>query len=117
MMRYFHLFFVVVYLLFAYWQLNDPDPILWIPVYFIAGYTSWQAYRQRFNEELLMILIMMSGAAATNTWLQMTAWEGVMTDGLAMKTTNQELAREALGLIICCGSFIIQLVQKKWFYH
>jgi hypothetical protein len=33
----------------------------------------------------------------------MDAWEGFLTDGLSMKTQNQELAREAVGLWI--GSF------------
>jgi hypothetical protein len=36
--------------------------------------------------------------------MEMTAWEGFLTDGLSMKTHNQELAREAVGLWIASGS-------------
>jgi hypothetical protein len=43
----------------------------------------------------------------------MTAWEGFMTDGLAMKTMNQELAREAVGLWIASFSFAIYLITGK----
>jgi hypothetical protein len=37
----------------------------------------------------------------------MTAWEGFLTDGLSMKTHNQELAREAVGLWIASGSLAL----------
>jgi hypothetical protein len=45
--------------------------------------------------------------AGIQLWSEMTAWEGFMTDGLAMKTMNQELAREAVGLWICSAALAI----------
>jgi hypothetical protein len=45
--------------------------------------------------------------AGIQLWTEMTAWEGFMTDGLAMKTMNQELAREAVGLWICSTAFVL----------
>ena len=52
--------------------------------------------------------------AGLQLWLEMTAWEGFMTDGLAMKTINQELAREAVGLWIASFSFALYyLLEKK----
>lgn len=100
-MKYLSLAFCGIFTLFAYWQINDPDPILWIPIYGLMVYVSWGAYRGKANIELLCITALMCLAGGLNSWWGITAWEGIMPDGLAMKTVNQELAREALGLGIC----------------
>jgi hypothetical protein len=100
-------FFSLVFILFTYWQFNDPDPILWVPVYSTAVYTSLQALRNKSNTELLIVLLLLSLFAGLQLWVEMTAWEGFLTDGLSMKTHNQELAREAVGLWIASGSFAL----------
>lgn len=107
------IFFSITFLLFTYWQFNDPDPILWMPIYGIASYVSFQAFRGHFNKELLGILFILSACAGIQLWVEMTAWEGFMTDGLAMKTMNQELAREAVGLWIASFSFAIYFISEK----
>ncbi|MDE2392600.1 MAG: hypothetical protein KGM03_02680, partial [Cytophagales bacterium] len=53
-------FFSLVFLLFTYWQFNDPDPILWVPVYATAVYTALQAMRGKTNPELLIVLFCLS---------------------------------------------------------
>jgi Transmembrane family 220, helix len=112
-MKYINLVLFLIFLLFAAWQYNDPDPILWITIYCIAAYCALKAYLGSSNKELLTILIIISTAAAINSWTQMTAWEGVMPEGLSMKTLNQELARESLGLGICAISFLFFFVFRK----
>jgi hypothetical protein len=108
------IFFSLTFLLFTYWQFNDPDPILWVPIYGVATYVSFQAFRGRINKELTAVLFVLSTMAGIQLWVEMTAWEGFMTDGLAMKTMNQELAREAVGLWIASFSFAIYyLLEKK----
>jgi hypothetical protein len=99
--------FGIIFLLFSYWQLNDPDPVLWVPIYLTAAYTSFQALRNRINLELLIVLFCLSFFAGLQLWMEMTAWEGFLTDGLSMKTHNQELAREAVGLWIASGSLAL----------
>jgi hypothetical protein len=99
--------FAIVFALFSYWQLNDPDPILWVPVYAVSTYVSIQAFRNKTNSELLIILFVLSASAGLQIWSEMTAWEGFLTDGLSMKTINQELAREAVGLWIASFSFVM----------
>jgi hypothetical protein len=42
--------FSIVFLLFTYWQFNDPDPILWVPIYGVATYVSFQAFRGLVNK-------------------------------------------------------------------
>ncbi len=104
--------FAIVFALFAYWQLNDPDPILWVPIYAVATYASIQAFRNKTNSELLIVLFVLSATAGLQIWSEMTAWEGFLTDGLSMKTINQELAREAVGLWIASFSFVIHYALK-----
>jgi hypothetical protein len=106
--------FGIIFLLFSYWQLNDPDPVLWVPVYLTATYTSFQALRNRTNPELLIVLFGLSFFAGLQLWVEMTAWEGFLTDGLSMKTHNQELAREAVGIWIASASFaLFYMLEKK----
>ena len=106
--------FTIIFLLFSYWQLNDPDPILWVPLYGSATYVSFKAFRGFVNKELVAVLFILSVMAGIQLWVGMTAWEGFMTDGLAMKTINQELAREAVGLWIASFSFALYyLLEKK----
>ena len=100
-------FFTLVFILFAYWQMNDPDPIIWIPPYLISAYIAFRASQFKFNGEVLILATIMSFAAGLQMWTQMDAWEGFITDGLSMKTHNQELAREAVGLWITTFSFVI----------
>ncbi|MEA5256810.1 transmembrane 220 family protein [Arcicella aquatica] len=110
-MKYLGIVFTMIFLLFAGWQYNDPDPVLWIPIYLVAAYCSLKAYQGKSNPELLVVVTIMSFVAGLNTWFQMTSWEGFFSEGggLSMKTINQELAREACGLWICTFSFLLYL--------
>jgi hypothetical protein len=106
-MRYLGLFFFSIFLLFAVLQLNDPDPVWWVTVYLVPAYISWRAYKSWFNIELLTTFAAVYLASTLNSLLQMTAYEGVFTEGSGweMKTLNQELLREAGGtgiaLLVC----------------
>jgi hypothetical protein len=110
---YMGIFFTLTFILFTYWQFNDPDPILWVPIYGVATYVSFQAFRGFVNKEIMIVLFILSTCAGIQQWVEMTAWEGFMTDGLAMKTMNQELAREAVGLWIASFSFAIYYFLEK----
>ncbi|MDQ3047269.1 MAG: transmembrane 220 family protein [Bacteroidota bacterium] len=112
-MKYLALIFLIVFLWFAYLQINDPDPIWWITVYLVAAYVSYKAFRNEYSFELLRILIVLYLSYALTSWLGMTKFEGFFTEGegMEMKTMNQELAREACGLGICIFVFLIYTAQ------
>lgn len=112
-MKYFALLMIFVFALFAGLQYNDPDPVLWIPIYLTAVYASWQAYQGKSNSEMLIVLTLLALAGGINSWLQMTAWEGLNTEDLSMKSVNQELAREALGLWICAVVMVVYWLTSK----
>lgn len=108
-MRYIALLFGLIFLLFAYWQFNDPDPVWWVTVYLVSAYCSYLAFQEKYNLELFGVLAVLYLAGTVNAWLQMTAWEGFFTEGegLSMKTMNQELARESAGLGICAVAMVL----------
>jgi hypothetical protein len=111
-MRYIALVFSVIYLSFAYLQLNDPDPIWWSALYLVPSYISYNAFKGKFNIEMLFVLTALYAAFSISSVLQMTAYEGFFTEGagMEMKTINQELAREASGLGICIVTYIAYLI-------
>ncbi|MES2592696.1 MAG: transmembrane 220 family protein [Bacteroidota bacterium] len=111
-MRYISLFFFVIFLLFAYWQFNDPDPIWWVTIYLIAAFVSFRAFQNKYSPETLILLSVLYLAYASNSFLQITHYEGFFSEGggLSMKSTNQELAREVSGLLICVFTFVIYSV-------
>jgi hypothetical protein len=115
-MKYIALIFTFIFILFAGWQYNDPDPILWIPIYLIAAYATFRTYQEKANVEMLLVLIVISFVGGLNSWQAMTAWEGFFSEGagISMKTVNQELAREACGLWIATVSFVICIGIDKF---
>ena len=113
-MRYLSLVFFFVFLWFAYLQLNDPDPVWWIVLYLIPAYLTLMNFFNKTNRELLIVLSVLYTSYAINSWLMMTQWEGFFTEGggMEMKTLNQELAREAVGLMICVSVYIIYILRS-----
>lgn len=47
-MKIFNLVFAILFAVFAVLQYNDPDPILWIPIYLYAAVLCWFAFRGRY---------------------------------------------------------------------
>ena len=47
-MKVFNGFMMVVFVVFAALQYNDPDPVIWVPLYLYAALICWWALRQRF---------------------------------------------------------------------
>ncbi len=111
-MPYIALFFVIIFLWFAYLQFNDPDPVLWVVLYLIPVYVSLMAFLRKTNRELLIVLSVFYTSYAINSGLQMTQWEGFFTEGsgMEMKSVNQELAREAVGLMIAVFTYLVLIV-------
>lgn len=114
-MRYLALLFVLIFLLSAAVQYNDPDGPLWAAHYLVAAYVALRFYQGKINTELLSVLLLFTLAWAAGSLLQLTAWEGFMTPGagMAMKTPNQELAREAGGLLITALAYGLFLMNRK----
>ena len=106
-MKILNLILALLFILFAYFQLNDPDPWLWITIYLVvAGICAFAAFGKS-NRWVIIIGI----AGLTIYWAMLLpdfiAWlgEGMPTITGSMKAASPhiELVREFLGLLILMG--------------
>ncbi len=113
-MKIFHIFFGVIFILFAALQYNDPDPAVWMAVYISSAvlcFLSIFYQKSHFFRKFYLIWAIFTAVWAIFQWPPV--WEGL---GDSMKTTNNELARESLGLLICSLIAILQyiiIIRKK----
>jgi hypothetical protein len=87
---------LAIYLLFAYFQLNDPDPERWVPIYGLAALIDRKPRYYVFFTMAVGYLI-----AAYLQWPPQ--FEGFLFGEMAMRSLNIELARESGGLVICAA--------------
>jgi hypothetical protein len=54
-MKVFNIFFIVVFILSAALQYNDPDPYIWVPIYLYGAYLCYQAIQKKYSPLLYAI--------------------------------------------------------------
>lgn len=93
----------LLFLLFAYWQWNDPDPEVWVSIYCFAASLCALAAFGRYYVPLLFtaaIAAFLGGVylfpASVRDWI-LQEWQQA---DLSMKTPDMEVARESFGLLI-----------------
>ena len=118
-MKIFNLIFVVLFVLFAALQYNDPDPYLWIPLYLFAAALCLLAFRQRFSPSIYLFAIAIYTIYAAYLffskdgmldWIREHETENIAAE---MKATKPwiEATREVLGLVI-----MIVVLLVNYFY-
>ncbi|WP_460675165.1 transmembrane 220 family protein [Larkinella ripae] len=106
------IFFGLIFLLFAVFQYNDPDPQVWVPIYGIAAVASFLALGNRIPSWFYFVAGVAYLVAAVYQWPP--AFEGFLLDEMGMKTVNIELARESGGLGICAlALFILGVLTRN----
>ena len=92
-----------LFLFFAYWQVNDPDPEIWMSIYIFAAVMCALAVVERF---LVPVLVgaAVAGISCGLYFFPSSVWDWVGQEwqqaDLSMKTINMEEARESFGLLI-----------------
>lgn len=102
-LRIFFGFCCLLFVLFTYWQLNDPDAWLWVSIYGFAAVMSGLAAYGKYPVFLLCVAAVLCFAgfvydypSSVSDWVRQ---EWLQKD-LSMKTHSMELARESFGLLI-----------------
>ena len=102
-MRYVNGLFCAVLALFALAQYNDPDPLLWFPIYAIpAAWAGLVAFRPRLlqgNRPLRAAFLACLAAAVAGT---IYLWPSLPTDWIDI-----EEEREGIGLIIVTVALLV----------
>ena len=120
-MKFFNLFFFIVFVLFAAVQYNDTDPYLWIPIYLYAAVLCWLAFRNKYYIGAVWLGIILFGAYAIYLffavdgvldWIQKHNEENIAASMKATKPWIEE-TREFFGLIIILVVLVADLVYAN----
>jgi hypothetical protein len=116
-MKSFNLIFTFLFILFAGLQYNDPDPLLWIPIYLFAAFLCWKAYKGIYHTKLMWLGLGLYGLYAVYllldkngvlSWANEHAAESLVTSMKAEKPWIEE-TREFGGLLILMAVFALNL--------
>ena len=116
-MKIVNLILTVMFLVFSFVQVNDPDPLLWIFFYgAMAIVCVLAAFKIYSRIALLILLLIFAGYSiilipGVMEWLAQDDLSGLFDNVAKMQHPYIEEAREFLGLLICVIVVIIQLVM------
>jgi hypothetical protein len=111
-LKYFiNLFWGIIFLLFASVQFNDPDPVIWIFAYSLTAVLCFTYLKSTWAIKLKWLYLLVGLAMLVGSVIQFPPqWEGFGTE---MKTANNELARESIGLLLCGLVLLVQFFCIK----
>ncbi|PWJ58245.1 transmembrane family 220 protein [Dyadobacter jejuensis] len=101
--------FGLLFLLFAYFQNNDPDSATWIFIYSIAALACYMSLKELWPSWVFYVLTAGYVVGAILQWPPQ--FEGVFWGEAQMRSLNIELARESFGLGICA---LAMAILGKW---
>ena len=117
-MKIFNIILIIILILFAAVQYNDPDPYIWVPIYLYAAFLCYQALKYKYNPTLYVIgLVAYLGYAAylffdktgVLDWAKEHHAESIVQTMKAEKPWIEE-TREFGGLVIVILVLLINLV-------
>ncbi len=118
-MKIFNLIFVILFVLFAALQYNDPDPYVWVPIYLYAAILCWLAFRGKYYRPAYLLGILVYGAYAVYKFFDENgAWDWMtkhhaenIADSMKAEQPWIEESREFFGLVI-----LIVVLAINYFY-
>lgn len=116
--KYFFGFWFFAFLLFSFWQINDPDPEIWVTIYLGAAVFALLAFRERYPLIPLVVVVIACLAGAIYFYPEsVTEWVNFELENkdLSMKTQQSEEARETFGFLIVAAvlTFAIFMGWRK----
>lgn len=118
-MKVLNLVLAAFFLLFAFVQINDQDPVLWILIYGIMAVACiLAAFRYYYPKILLVILIAYVAyslvfVSGVIEWLRSDNRSLLFDDLAKMQHPYIEETREFLGLYVCVIVLIMHLVSSR----
>jgi hypothetical protein len=118
-MRIVNFILAIMFLLFAFVQINDPDPVVWILIYgamaVLCIMAIFEFYPRKILLGLLALFVVYSFVyfRGVREWLERDNKSLLFDDVAKMQYPYIEQAREFLGLLICIGVLILHLARAK----
>jgi hypothetical protein len=120
-MKIFNIFFVVIFIIFAGLQYNDPDPYVWMPIYLYCAVMCYFAARKRFFPVAYFAGCAVYLAYAAYLFFDKTGvldWAvehhgANIAAQMKASTPWIEETREFFGLFICIAVLMINYVYSR----
>lgn len=118
MMRVINFLLALMFLVFAFLQVNDPDPALWILIYGAMSVVCIMAIFESYNRKLLVALIMLYSVYCYFLWPGISEWlrqvdkSVLFDDVMKMEHLYIEESREFLGLVISIVVVLIYTIRS-----
>ena len=118
-MRIVNFILAVMFLLFAFVQINDPDPVIWILIYgamaVLCIMAIFEFYPTKFTIGLLVLYVLYSIVYIPGVleWLRQENKAMLFDDVAKMQYPYVEEAREFLGLVICIIVLIVFVIRAR----
>ena len=118
-MRIVNFLLAAMFLVFAFLQINDPDPLIWILIYGAMAVVSVMAIFSFYPQKFLVVLLVAYLAYSVvyfdgvMEWLRKDNKSELFDDLAKMEHWYIEEAREFLGLMICVGILIMYIVMAR----
>lgn len=118
-MKIVNLVLAVMFLVFAFLQINDPDPFHWILIYGAMAAVCVMAAFQYYSKILIIVLLVIYAGYSlvflngVGTWLSQENKAALFDDVAKMEHLYIEESREFLGLWICNLVLIMYLILSR----
>jgi hypothetical protein len=104
------IFWTLLFVIFAVYQTNDPDALIWILIYGAAALLALLVFLNKISRPVLWVALVAFVAGSVILWPE--SFEGLqLKEG--MYSPAIELARESLGLLIAAISMAWHLFVSK----
>jgi Transmembrane family 220, helix len=117
-MKLFNIFFIVLFILSAALQYNDPDPYIWIPIYLYAAWLCYLAYKKKYRRSLFLVGLLIFipyaaylffGVDGVLSWINEHQAESIIGSMKATKPWIEE-TREFFGLALIIVSIGVNMI-------
>jgi len=107
----------ILMLLFAYFQMNDPDPYGWIFIYIctaaVCGFAVVNKYYLPFITTALVISLLWAASLIPDFYRWIVNGADSIVGAMKAEEPHIELTREFLGLMIISGTLYFQYRQAR----
>jgi hypothetical protein len=120
-MRILNFILALMFLAFAFVQINDPDPVVWILIYGVMATLSIMAIFQYHPRKFIIGVLVLFLAYGVYSliyhpgileWLRSENKSDIFDDVKKMENLYIEESREFLGLVICIAVLIFFLIRS-----
>lgn len=119
-MRILNFLLAIMFLVFAFLQINDPDPVIWILIYGIMAVYCVMAMFEFYPQYVLIASAAIYVLYSLNyvkggvmVWLQQDNKTELFDDLAKMEHPYIEETREFLGLMICVAVLIFYIIRSR----